>query len=99
MKILSLGALMLLVSVTARADGPASPYLTGDGAARHSLAERGITFDISFVADGAKNLRGGLDTAGSTWRRMLDAALTLDCKPLLGIEGGTIFADFQYAQG
>ncbi|HEY7115259.1 MAG TPA: carbohydrate porin [Tepidisphaeraceae bacterium] len=83
----------------AGAQQESSPNLTGDWAARKALAERGVTFDIDLTADGTKNLRGGLDTAGSTWRWMLEGTLTLDTKPLLGLEGGTIFVDFQEAQG
>ncbi len=84
-------------SVQAPADP--SPNLTGDWAARKRLAEQGVSFDVDFISDTTRNLRGGLDTAGTSWRRMFEATLTLDTKPLLGIEGGTIFADFQYAQG
>src|SRR5258706_11828380 len=74
----------------------ASSNLTGEWAARQRLADQGISFDLHFVADGTRNLRGGLDTERLIWRRMFEATLTLDSKPLLGIEGGTFFADFQY---
>jgi porin len=75
-------------------------YLTGDWLGqRQRLVAQGITFDLAYTADGTKNLRGGLDTAGSTWRRMFEATISLDTKPLLGLEGGTLFADFQDAQG
>jgi porin len=82
---------------TPAADTPDT--LTGDWPARQRLAERGVTYDLHFTADGTRNLRGGLDTEGSTWRRLFEATLTLESKPLLGFEGGTLFADFQYAQG
>jgi porin len=76
------------------------PYLTGDwGGARRRLAEKGLTFDIDTIVDGTKNLRGGLGTASSTWRRLTEATFTLDTKPTLGIEGGTFFVDFQNADG
>jgi len=84
---------------------PAEPAPTFDGVTgdwwgwRRELAERGIAVDVSYVVDGTANLRGGLDTADRTWRRMLDATLRLDTKPLLGLEGGTIFVDFQHAEG
>ena len=67
--------------------------------ARQKLADRGITFDISLTADGTKNLQGGIDTAGSAWRVLFDPSMTIDLKPLAGIEGGTVYAEFQYAQG
>ncbi len=86
-----------------RPDAPsAAPQygLTGDwGGYRTKLADRGITTNLTLTLDGTKNLRGGLDTAGSVWRTVLDASITLDTKPLLGWEGGTLFADFQYADG
>ena len=66
---------------------------------RRGLAEHGIAVDVSYVVDGTANLRGGVDTADRTWRRLLDATITLDTKPLLGMEGGTIFVDFQHAEG
>lgn len=67
--------------------------------ARRALARKGLTFDIDYIADFTKNARGGLDTAGSATRRLFEATLTLDTKPLLGIEGGFLFADFQNATG
>ncbi len=66
---------------------------------RQKLATQGITFDLTYTADGTKNLRGGLDTAGSTWRRIFEATINWDTKPLFGLEGGTVFVDFQDAQG
>jgi porin len=76
------------------------PYLTGDwGGTRRRLAEKGITFDIDTIVDVTKNLKGGLGTAGSTWRRLTEATFTLDTRPLFGLEGGIVFADFQNADG
>lgn len=76
------------------------PFLTGDwSGARRSLAERGITFDIDTIADFTKNFTGGVDTAGSRWRRLTEATFTLDTKPIFGLEGGTFFLDFQNADG
>jgi porin len=81
-------------------DAPSFTLLTGNWlGARRTLAKDGITFDIDYIVDGTRNFRGGLDTAGSTWRRMFEATVKLDTKPLLGIEGGTVFADFQNAIG
>jgi porin len=80
--------------------GEPFPYLTGDWlGARAALAEKGLTFDISYTADYTKNLRGGLDTGGSTVRRLLEASVKVDTKPLLGLEGGTFFSSFQNAVG
>lgn len=66
---------------------------------RQKLADKGMTIDVELTEDGTKNFRGGLDTAGRTWRRLLEPTLTFDTKPLLGIEGGTIYVDFQNADG
>jgi porin len=77
----------------------ASVNAAEDWTTRKGLTDQGISFDLAFIADGTKNLRGGVDSAGSTWRTMLEATLTLDTKPLMGIEGGLVFIDFQYAQG
>jgi porin len=76
------------------------PFLTGDwGGARRRLAEKGMTFDIDTIADVTKNFKGGVGTAGSTWRRLTEATFTLDTKPIFGLEGGTFFLDFQNADG
>ncbi len=66
---------------------------------RPKLAAKGITLNITYTADGTKNLQGGLDTAGSTWRRLLDVNLTLDTKPLFHLDGGTVDVEFEDAQG
>ena len=77
-----------------------SSNLTGDwGGVRQQLADRGVTFALTYTADGTANLRGGIDTEGSTWRRLLDATITLDTQPLLGLAGGTVLIDFQHAEG
>jgi porin len=74
------------------------PHLTDDWfGVRKSLADRGITFDISFSVDATKNVRGGLDTAGSAWRTLFDPSVELDLKPLIGLEGGTAYGEFQWA--
>lgn len=111
---LALFLLALSLSGGVRADDPKEPdaslhegappasfdNLTGDWwGVRRKLAEKGITFDIDYMSDFTKNLRGGVDTEGSTWRRMFEATMTLDTKPLLGIEGGIVFVDFQNATG
>lgn len=77
-----------------------TPHLSGDWlGGRTWLEDRGLTFDIKYTTDYSKSLHGGLDTAGSRWRSLVDISATLDTKPLLGLEGGTLFADFQSAQG
>jgi porin len=77
-----------------------SSDFTGDWfGLRPKLAAKGITLDASYIADGTKNLKGGLDTAGSTWRRLLDVNFTLDTKPLFHIDGGTVDVEFENAQG
>ena len=88
------------LAFAADASAQDSDNLTGDWfGARQKLADKGITFDISFTGDVTKNVLGGLDTAGSTWRQMIDVAVTLDTKPLFKLEGGTVYADFQNATG
>jgi len=77
-----------------------SPHMSDDWFGfRSKLADRGVSFDVTFTIDGTKNLRGGLDTEGTRWRRLLDAAVTVDTTPLLRIEGGTAYVEFQDAQG
>jgi porin len=66
---------------------------------RHRLADDGVTFDASQTIDGTKNLMGGITTSGSAWRSLFDLAATVDTKCSLGLEGGTFYADFQWAQG
>jgi len=77
-----------------------STRLTGDWSGyRRQLADKGIDLQLSFVADGTKNLTGGLDTAGTASRTLVDLRLTLDTQPLVGLAGGTVYLDFQTTQG
>jgi porin len=89
-----------------RADEPVIPTappvyqtLTGWLQPRRALSDKGISFDISLTLDGSKNLRGGIDTAGSAWRNLFEATLTVDTKPLFGLDGGKLFIDFQNQSG
>ena len=84
---------------SAGADNP-SPHLTDTWFGfRQDLAKRGVDLDLTLTADFTKNLSGGLDTAGSTWRRLVDASASLDTETLLHLKGGTIYAEFQSAVG
>jgi len=66
---------------------------------RPKLDDRGISFQASFTLDGSKNLRGGADTAGSAFRNLFNANVTLDTERLFGWKGGTFFANFQNQNG
>jgi porin len=62
------------------------------------LANRGVTFIISLTGDGSKDLLGGLNTQSTAWRQLFDAAVQIDSK-LIGLNGGTFYADFQNESG
>jgi len=96
------------VSSTAPASQPSTtqpsvelpPTLTdGWWGARQKIADQGITFDITLTVDGSKNLRGGLDTAGSSGRVLFDPSITFDLQRLVGLDGATVYAEFQWANG
>ena len=75
------------------------PALTGDWLGyRKQLEDTGISADVSLILDGAKTLRGGLNTRGSAWRNLFEAAITVDSK-LWGYNGGRVFVDFQNQSG
>jgi porin len=96
-----LGAASAQDATTTSSDSnSASQHLT-DGwfGQRQRLEDKGIAFDLTYTVDGTKNLKGGLDTEGEAWRRLFEAAITVDTKKLLGLEGGTAYLDFQDAQG
>ena len=66
---------------------------------RTDLEENGITFEASIIMDWSKELSGGIDTEGSSFRHLFDANLTVETEPLLGWEGGTFFIDFYNHHG
>lgn len=68
---------------------------TGDwGGARTALEDAGIAFNGSFIGDWGRVLSGGV-REGSDFRFLLDLNLTFDLGVLAGLEGGSVFADFQ----
>lgn len=78
---------------------PEREQLIGDPwGARTWLADRGVSLDGVWTADLSRNLSGGVAASGS-FRHLLDFAVTWDLQPLLGVEGGTFFADLQTQNG
>ncbi len=66
--------------------------------ARSSLEEAGVVIDAVLFADLSKNISGGVNPAG-TFRHLFDFSIQWDLAPLLGVEGGTFFVDFQTQEG
>ncbi len=70
--------------------------MTGDwGGMRNWLSDKHLFVGGSLLVDGAKNLRGGLDTAAWPVSYLLDLHLTADLEGMAGWSGGTAYADFQ----
>ena len=70
---------------------------TGDwGGARTALEEAGVSFNGSFVGDWGRVFSGGV-REGSDFRFLLDLNLSFDLGVIAGLEGGSVFADFQTA--
>ncbi len=69
------------------------------GGLRPELDDAGILFEASVTADWSSNLRGGINTEGSSFRHLFNANLTLDTQRLLGWQGGTVFINFQNHNG
>jgi porin len=68
---------------------------TGDwGGTRTRLEEIGLTFAGSYTLDWSSVWSGGINNRAST-RSLLDLNLTLDTLPSFGLEGGTLYIDFQ----
>ncbi len=70
---------------------------TGDwDGARNALDDAGIAFAGSLISEWSDVFRGGIDQK-SAFRFLLDLNLSLDLSKLAGIEGGSVFLDFQTA--
>ncbi|GAB4196622.1 MAG: carbohydrate porin [Phycisphaeraceae bacterium] len=69
------------------------------GGLRPSLDDRGIILEASLTTDWSNNLRGGMNTEGSTFRHLFNANITLDTERLFDWEGGTVFVNFQNHNG
>src|SRR5262249_12572028 len=96
--------LLLAASTALAADAPEtidwSTRATGDWwGERQKLYEHGVDIQCSFIADGAKNLVNGLDTAGGVSRTLLDLRVYFDLKPIVGLDGGQVYFNFQTFQG
>ena len=73
--------------------------LTGDwGQMRPALATNGLTFAGRLTTDTSMGLSSGSGQRG-VQRGLLDLNLTFDPEPLLGISGGTFFAQYYYRYG
>lgn len=84
----------------AQAETPTWDRLTGDWAGRRTaMEEKGVVINASLTLDAFKNLRGGADTAGSSFQQLFNFELTLASDPLLNYRGGTFFANFQFQRG
>lgn len=66
--------------------------------ARQWLADSGIQWHAALTVDASKNISGGAGHAG-TLRHLFDFNLEFDLDPILGIQGGTFFMDFQTQEG
>src|SRR5690348_4669957 len=78
----------------------ASGHLLGDFfGTRTALAHHGIAINPVFTFDYIKNLRGGIDTAGASYIHQMDLAFTVQTEPLIGLKGGTFFADMFTEKG
>lgn len=74
--------------------------LTDDwGGLRPRLDDRGISFQASLTTDSSDVLSGGANTGGTAFRSLFNANVTLDADKLLGLKGGTFFANFQQTFG
>lgn len=70
--------------------------LTGDwGGWRGDLAQNGVVFDIRYVSLMLDNWEGGFDT-GFFGGGPLGITTTLDAERLIGLQGGTVFFDWEF---
>jgi porin len=65
---------------------------------RAFLAERGITYTITYIGEGLTNLRGGL-RRGATYGGRLDTSLDVDLEKLAGWTGARFHTDFFQIHG
>jgi porin len=82
-----------------------APWLKWDRATgnwwgqRATLGDHGIDFNAALTADYSRNFHGGIDTADDALRHLLDVNLTFDLQKLIGMKGGTFYANFQNESG
>ena len=73
--------------------------MTGDwGGARSWLEDQGLKLDGDYTFDWSIPATGGLVQRGVA-RGLLDARFMFDPEPLLGIKGGTLFAQYFFRHG
>ena len=76
---------------------------TAGGDAEAVLAEgfgiHGIDIQATLTADWSVSLHGGLNTNGSALRHLLDVAVTIDTRALMGHAGGAVGMLFQQQHG
>lgn len=66
---------------------------------RDNLADRGVSFEASLIADWSWNLRGGVSTNGDNFRHLFDFNVTFDLEKIAGLEGATVFFDYYNHHG
>lgn len=66
---------------------------------KFDLSKYGLTLEGDLILDISRNLRGGLTTAKTPVRYLLDLRMTLESEPLLHYPGGTFFVEFQSHHG
>lgn len=71
------------------------PRITGDwGGIRSRLEEQGFTLNGGFILDDSHGGFGGIRRRWAA-RGLLNLELTVDLEKLVGLEGGTFYADYQ----
>ena len=75
-----------------------SRFTSDWGGSRSSLETNGLTFAGHFTTDTSVGLGNGIPQRGIQ-RGLLDLNLTFDTEPLLGIHGGTFFAQYYSRYG
>ena len=66
---------------------------------KNQLSERGFTIGGSYEAGFSKNTHGGIDTDGASNKQRLTLNLSLSLDKLIGLEGGTVFFQYQNHHG
>lgn len=74
------------------------PMLTGIGAARDALAEKGVRLSALYLADPYGDVAGGM-RRGATFSGRLDVELDVDAAKIFGIPGGTLHANMFQIHG
>ena len=76
------------------------PRATGDWfGLRRNLEDAGVMVNARLVADYSKVFQGGASPGGTAFRDLFQLNLTLDAGKLVGLQGGTVFANFQNQAG